>query len=114
MDDGRIIAEISFENDQGEITTVEKELTLIVSEDAGAEDFGDFDMGDFGDEQPAGRGLPGGILILVITGIVIVLVIIVIVLRVRKKKKELAADMKAIDDDDDLLKGTGFDGKDEK
>ena len=115
MDDGRVIAEISFENDQGEITTVEKEISLFVTEETMESDFGGYDMGDFDEVPQTDKGLPGGILVWMIAGILLVIVIIVIVLRARKKKKELAADMKAIEDDeDDLLAGTGFNGKDRK
>lgn len=35
MDDGKIIAEISYENESGVVTTKEKELTIFVNEDFG-------------------------------------------------------------------------------
>ena len=111
MDDGKVVAEISFENDQGDITKVEKEINLMVMEEYIPEDYGDYGSEDFGDVGQVKSGPPGGIVLWIIAGVVLLLVIIVIIIRARKRKKEMAEDMKAIDDDDELLKGTGFEKK---
>lgn len=90
MDDGTIVMEISYEDDAGNVTTVEKPITLYVSE----EFFDDMMIGDdmmMGDdmmtEEESGpkKGL---IIAIVISAIVAVIVVIIVVVNVRKKKKE--------------------------
>lgn len=107
MDDGKIKAVISFENESGVVTTIEKELELFVSEEM---------MGDFSDEMMGMEGdmigmeeMTGGgnkfILPIVIVVIVLVIVAVIVVVRIRKKKKEqaeLAADLSALDDTDGI------------
>lgn len=90
MDDGTIVMEISYEDDAGNVTTVEKPITLYVSE----EFFDDMMIGDdmmMGDdmmtEEESGPK-KGFIIAIVISAIVAVIVVIIVVVNVRKKKKE--------------------------
>ncbi len=91
MDDGIIKAVISYEDESGNVTEVEKDLTLFVSEEM-MEDFSDPMMGMEGDmnmEEMNGGG--GGIrqfMIPIIAGIIVLVTILVVVLRRRKKKKQ--------------------------
>ncbi len=103
MDDGKIKALISYENESGVVTTIEKELELFVSEEM---------MGDFSDEMMGGEGDMAGMeemegsggakkFILPAVLIVIVLIVAAIVfIRLRKKKKkereEMEEDLKAL------------------
>lgn len=108
-DDGTVIAEISFENDQGNVTTVEKALTLFVTEET---DYSDTDM-DFGmmEEPTKPEGGIKRVLPWSLGGIAAVAVVAFLVVHLLKKRREKAKDMAAIDDDTELLSGTGFDGK---
>lgn len=102
MDDGKIKAIVSFENESGVVATVEKELELFVSEEM-MEDFSDPAMGmegGMGMEEMQGGGKKF-ILPIVIVVIVVLVAVVVVVVRIRKKKKEqaeLTADLKALDD----------------
>ena len=89
MDDGKIIAEISYENESGVVTTKEKELTIFVNED-----FGDMT----GEMMMDGSEMVGPVMeegnssaIKIIIPVVIVLIlagaVIFIVIRRNKKKK---------------------------
>lgn len=107
MDDGKIKAIISYENESGVVSTVEKELELFVSEEM-MEDFSDPSMGmggDMGMEEMEGGGGNRFILPIVIIAVVLVIVVIVVLTRIRKKKKEqaeLTADLDALNDDSDI------------
>ena len=85
-DDGKIIAEISFENESGDITTIEKEMYLTVNE-AMVDDFGGGDMGfddggmGFEEEQP--KKAP---IIPIIIGVVVVVAAVVGFIFWKKKK----------------------------
>ncbi|MBQ9437825.1 MAG: hypothetical protein IJU50_05785 [Lachnospiraceae bacterium] len=103
-DDGTIIAEVSFENEKGEIQTVEKKLNLFVSEAFNPEDF-DFgiDEGLTGDgsdldgtggngltkTQMTGLGVVGGIVLLIIV------IVIIRKQKARKQKKKEAEELEA-------------------
>ncbi len=105
MDDGKIKAVISYENESGVVSTVEKELELFVMEEMMGEFTDDMmgiegDMGDMGEMEGGGKKF-----ILPIVLVVIVLAIAGIILfRIRRKKKkeqeELEADLKALDETD--------------
>ena len=103
MDDGTVNAEISYEDDAGNVTTETRQITLYVSE----EFFDDFMMEDdmmMGMEEEEGGSKIG--LIIAIIAIVIIAVIVGVCLFVyfRKKKKAallLAEDLFSIDRDND-------------
>lgn len=93
MDDGKIIAEISYENESGVVTTKEKELTIFVNED-----FGDMTGEMMGVDVMDGSEMVGPVMeegnssaIKIIIPVVIVLIlagaVIFIVIRRNKKKK---------------------------
>lgn len=103
MDDGKIKAIISYENESGVVTSMEKELELFVSEEMMG-DFSDPSMGMDG-EMPGMEEMEGSgnkfILPVAIAGVIVVIAVIIVVVRIRKKKKEqaeLAADLEALDD----------------
>lgn len=97
MDDGTIIATISYEDASGNVTTEEKEITLLVSE--GFEDPG---MGEMPVPEEEAKNYTG-IIVLSVIAVIIILVIIVIVIKKKKKKqkeaKELADDLLGIEDE---------------
>lgn len=106
MDDGKIRAVISYENESGAISTVEKELELFVSEEFMG-DFSDPSMGmegEMGMEELEGSGgIKPFILPIVLVSVVVLIAAIIIIVRIRKKKKEkaeLAADLEALDETD--------------
>ena len=106
MDDGRIRAVISYENESGAISTVEKELELFVSEEVMG-DFSDMSVGmegEMGMEELEGSGgIKQFILPIVLASVVVLTAVIIIIVRIRKKKKEkaeLAADLEALDETD--------------
>ncbi len=100
MDDGTIIAEISYENESGEVTTLEKTITLFVTGDYSEGLDGDyfniddgyigddtgFDDGSSGKKFPLIPVIAGGAAAVVVAGAVIARTIIVR----GKRKKELA------------------------
>lgn len=106
MDDGKIKALISYENESGVVTTIEKELELFVTEEM---------MGDFSDDMMGGEGDmagmeemeggSGGFKKFILPAVLIVIVLIVaaiVFIRLRKKKKkeqeELEEDLKALNE----------------
>ncbi len=106
MDDGKIKALISYENESGVVTTVEKELELFVTEEMMGE-FTDDMMGTEGEmvnlDEMEGGGIKKFILPIVLVAIVLAVAGLVIFKIRRKKKKEqeeLEADLKALDEPD--------------
>lgn len=100
MDDGTVIIEISYEDDAGNVTTEEREITLFVSE----ENFDDMFMGDMYmepmEEEPKSHG---GLIAGIIIGVVAAAGIgIFVFVRIRKKKmaaKLLEEDLNDLLDD---------------
>lgn len=83
MDDGMIKTIISYENDAGEVTEVETQIPLYVTEEM----MDDMDYMPAGDVPEQSSRLP---LILGIVAAVIVAVVIVVILIVRSRKKKKA------------------------
>lgn len=104
-DDGKIKAVVSFENESGAVTTIEKELELFVSEEMMV-DYFDPSMGMEGEMMGMEEMEGGGnkfIVPIVVIVVVLIVVAVVVVIRVRKKKKEqaeLTADLEALEDTD--------------
>lgn len=95
MDDGTVKIEISYEDESGEKSTIEKEMTLYVNEMMMPDDMGMMDPGMMPEENQGGFKLWYVLLPLFL---VILAVAIVLVLRRQKKKKaarELAAELDA-------------------
>lgn len=98
-DDGTIRAVISYEDEAGNVTTLEKEITLFVYEMTYEEgDWGD--MGDFGGkDMPEEKAFPWGPVIGGGVGGLIVLIIIISAIASSAKKKK--ARQQELDDLDD-------------
>lgn len=103
MDDGTVKIQITYEDEAGESTAIEKEISLFVSE-ASMEDFmGDDSMMDDYEIEGEGGGTTSTIVVLVIIGVIVIAVVAGIVYMKRKKKKEqmsLEEDLLEADDDD--------------
>ena len=102
MDDGTVKIEITFEDEAGEATTVEKEMSLFVTEPV-YQDMG-MDMGmmeDPGMEQ--GGGFKLWYVLLPLALVIAAVVVIVVIRRKNKKKKAQAEELAALDEElDDL------------
>lgn len=107
MDDGTVKLEISYEDDAGNVTVTEKEITLFVNE-AFMDDMmmgGDMMMGDdmmMGGEEGGGKPKTGLIVGIAATVIVAAAAGFGVFLRLRKKKKaalEEAADLADLEKD---------------
>ncbi len=100
MDDGTVIAQISYEDEAGNVTTIEKELNIFVMSmdyGEGMDDFSEFDDGMM--EEP--KKFPwailiGGIAVLVVAGIVVG-----VILSKKKKAKALQQELDSLDDDNE-------------
>lgn len=99
MDEGVIKAVISYEDDAGNKSETEKELTLFVQEDMLNDGMGDMDMMDEMEGQQ--KSTPKWLIIVIILVIVILAVVGVIVFIQVKKKKKNQAELN--EDLDDLL-----------
>lgn len=104
MDDGKIKAVISYENESGVVSTMEKELELFVLEQMSDDFIMDPSM-EMGGDMIGMEEMEGGtnkfLLPIVIGAVVVVIAVIIVVVRIRKKKKEeaeLAADLEALND----------------
>ncbi len=99
-DDGTIKALISYEDEAGNVTTIEKELTVyVMMMDYGAEDWGgEWDEGMIEEEK---KPFPWGIVIGGAAAIVVAGIVVAIILSKKKKSKKLQEELDAIDDDND-------------
>lgn len=107
MDDGIVKIEITFEDEAGEVTTIEKEMTLFVNEMYFPDDMMMDDMyGEDMMDQQSGFKIWWVIVpaVLIITGIIIFVVI-------RKKKKKKAQELQELEDDLDELGEDGPGGQ---
>lgn len=103
MDDGTVKLMISYEDETGEATTIEKEISLFVNEPMMTDPMMDDSM--MADPMSEDSGTGGGTSKLIVIGvgilILIVLAVILIVLRRKKKKeqKSLEDDLMDLDDE---------------
>lgn len=97
MDDGTITAVISYEDASGNITTEEKEMTVMVTENF--EDMGMEEMPEIEEEAPNYTW----VIVLSVIIVIIILIILFIFIKRKKKKqkeaKELAEDLAGIDNE---------------
>ena len=102
MDDGTIIARISYEDEAGNVTSIDKELNLFVFEayddggfdyDGGYEDFGDLD------EESEEKGVYWKPIVIAIVVIAVVGIIIWRVVAGKRRKKRIQQELDDIDDD---------------
>lgn len=103
MDEGYVTAVITYEDEAGNVSTLEKEIMLYVYEEYYEETFWPEDFEDPYMYEEEGSGLAIGWIIAIIAAVVIVIVIVVIVIVVKKKKKkaELLKDLEDIESLDD-------------
>ncbi len=96
MDDGTIKAEISYENESGVITAIEKDLTLYVTEEMMGGDMmdpmGEGEMMEMGELEGAERAMPKWLIPLVVLSVIVIIIFVVVLIR-RKKKKKAAAEL---------------------
>ena len=101
MDDGTVIAQISYEDEAGNVTVLEKELNLLVMSMEYSD--GDMDYGDWDDgmmmEEP--KKFPWAILIGGIVALVVVGIIVGTILSKKKKAKALQQELDSLDDDNE-------------
>lgn len=106
MDEGYITAVVSYEDESGNVSTLEKEIMLYVYE----ENYDSFGEGDFFDdpmmgdyEDMDGGGLAIGWIIAIVAAVVVVVAVIVVIIVVKKKKKkaDLLKDLEDIESLDD-------------
>lgn len=105
MDDGIVKIEITFEDEAGEATTIEKEMTLFVNEMYFPDDMMTDDM--YGEDMMDQQG--GFKIWWVIVPAVAVIAAIVIFIVIRKKKKKKAQELLELEDDFDEPSEDGWD-----
>ncbi len=108
MDDGTVKIEITFEDEAGEATTVEKEMNLFVTEPV-YQDMG-MDMGmmeDPGMEQ--GGGFKLWYVLLPLALVIAAVVVVVVIRRKNKKKKAQADELAALDEELNELEDVSLD-----
>lgn len=107
MDEGYITAVISYEDEAGNVSTLEKEIMLYVYEDS----YDSFAEGDFmfddpmmgeGGDMGEGGGLSTGWIIAIVAAVVVVVVVVVVIIVVKKKKKKAAELLKDLEDIESL------------
>ena len=98
MDDGKVKIQITFEDESGEATTVEKEMELYVTEPMSYDD-GMTDDGSYDDGSSQGGGFR---IWYVLLPLALVIAAVAAFLIIRKKKAKKAAEFLGTDDLDDL------------
>ena len=108
MDDGTVKIEIAFEDEAGEATTVEKEMSLFVTEPV-YQDMG-MDMGMMEDpSMNQGGGFKIWYVLLPLALVIAAVVVIVVIRRKNKKKKAQADELAALDEELDELEDVTLD-----
>lgn len=97
-DDGKVKITISFEDENGVSTKIEKEMSLIVTEEAegGFDDSGDFDIEG---TETAGKGKGGLSKAAIFTVVVIILISSGTAVVIKRKKKKEAAQEEGMGDE---------------
>ncbi len=107
MDDPAITASVNYEDEAGNVQTLEKQIDLYVSE--GYYDEGMYDEGMYGDDMyldgEEGGGKGGFIKwILIGAGVLIaIIVIVLIILSKKKKKKARQAELDFLEEDEEIM-----------
>ncbi len=104
MDEGYVTAVISYEDEAGNVSTLEKEILLYVYEeyyDEGyyEEDFYYDDMEGFEEES---SGLPTWLIVVIVAVVVVVIVVVIVIVTVNKKKKRQKALLEELADVEEL------------
>ena len=113
MDDGVVKIEITFEDEAGEVTTIEKEMTLFVNEMYFPDDMVIDDM--YGEDMMEQQG--GFKLWWVLVPVILIVIAVIVFIVIRKKKKK-AQELLELEDDFEELKEEDLedleDGEDSK
>ncbi len=107
MDDGTIKLLISYEDETGQSTVIEKEVSLFVNEAMSGDFMPDDSMMEGDMMEGDGTGGTGNYVIVIIAAVVIIGIVGIVLYMKRKKKKEqmsLEDDILDLDDDDTELK----------
>ena len=114
MDEGKIPISISYEDENGNVSTVEKELSLFVTEPLPDDFSWDMEAGNMDDlEMEGGNSLKSRFLALslpvraaIVVGVCVLAIVIVVMIRkfvkARKDKKQKKAEEEGIDEDEIL------------
>ena len=96
MDEGIVKIEITFEDEAGEATTVEREMNLYVTEPY----YPEMDMGMMEDPMmDQGGGFKLWYVLVPLVFVIAIVVVILVIRRKNKKKKEQADELSDLDDD---------------
>jgi hypothetical protein len=98
-DEGIVTAVITYEDESGNVSRFEKEISLYVYE-MSYEDYGneDYNIDDYYVEESGGLSI--GAIIGIVVAVVVVIVIIIVIIIKKKKAKKHKEEMDAIDEDD--------------
>ena len=100
-DDGTIKAVITYEDEAGNESSYEQEMTLMVTEDTGLAGMDDWDMEEVEYNDSTGSSKKAVIITLIGVVLITIAVVIVIFLKKRKAKKLLAEELDLLEEDDE-------------
>ena len=98
MGEGIVNAVITYEDEAGNESRIEKNVNLYVYEIV-EEDFSMMEDMSMETEEPVNQGIPAAIIIAIVIVLIIVIIVVVILIKKRKAKKQ-KEDMDLLDEDD--------------
>jgi flagellar basal body-associated protein FliL len=98
--EGIVTAVITYEDESGNETRVEKEINLSVYEESYDEGFDDYYPDDYYNDDTPSSGISVGAIIGIVLAVVVVIVIVIVVIKKKKAKKRKEDEL--ADDEDDL------------
>ena len=104
MDDGIVIARVSYEDEAGNVTYIEKEITIYVMEPFIPDEGWDYDDGfydgEYGNmEENGGGGVNVKAIVIAVIVIAIIAVVVWRVIAKRRRKQRMLKELEDIDDD---------------
>ena len=102
MDEGIVIARVSYEDEAGNVSFIEKEITLYVTEPYYPEEGWDYDDGFYDGDLPVEEEQGGVNWKAVIIAVIVIIIVAVIIWRVivkRRRKLRMLKELEDIDDD---------------
>ncbi|MBQ8184919.1 MAG: hypothetical protein IJ036_03935 [Lachnospiraceae bacterium] len=100
MDEGIVKILITFEDEAGEVTTIEEEMTLFVSEPYFDDMMFEDEMMMMGEEPSSG----GSAWVIILVVVLVLAAGVTAVILIRRKKKKAAKEEEALFDDEDLFR----------
>ena len=100
MDEGIVKILITFEDEAGEVTTIEEEMTLFVSEPYFDDMMFEDEMMMMGEEPSSG----GSAWVIIVVVVLVLAAGVTAVILIRRKKKKAAKEEEALFDDEDLFR----------